>query len=290
MAYPIPTFNYKRNLKKIFGLSHQLQRTFQKKINTSRNIREQNERYILIPAKEQRQARLIQLSTNHRFIIESISELTGLELEEIIAGVLDEDDYINQLNDFLQCSTNFVILFSLEKTFGYSVTSGRYTQHTRNQQVNRITCKSPKDSNIFQVKAAIYKISDEINCEDNLYETIGFINLQTTQQDTAITAFIEFITKILKPAIKNKKIWNFNSNLKKRIFFQKISQFQNCLLTAEKIIQNRIKFKICHNLYKGFLLVPHQIKETSLNRTRVKEVEKYFSMWLRIISVTLEKG
>lgn len=45
-----------------------------------------------------------------------------------------------------------------------------------------------------------------------------------------------------------------------------------------------------HTLYKGFLLAPHQIEETSKRRDKVTEIEKAFSTWMKQIKVVLVEG
>lgn len=55
-------------------------------------------------------------------------------------------------------------------------------------------------------------------------------------------------------------------------------------------LENLTEFEVSHNLYKGRLLVPHQIKETSLRRDLVDEVKKYFDRWLQRIAIVLLQG
>lgn len=45
-----------------------------------------------------------------------------------------------------------------------------------------------------------------------------------------------------------------------------------------------------NNLYKGHLLVSHQIDETSRKRNKVYEVERIFRHWMRQIQTVLTQG
>lgn len=45
-----------------------------------------------------------------------------------------------------------------------------------------------------------------------------------------------------------------------------------------------------HMLYKGHLLVPHQIKDTSRKRELVEEVKSHFDRWLQQIRIVLMQG
>lgn len=49
-------------------------------------------------------------------------------------------------------------------------------------------------------------------------------------------------------------------------------------------------FEVSHNLYKGHLLVPHQIQETSQKRELVDDVKSYFDRWLQQIYIILTQG
>lgn len=51
-----------------------------------------------------------------------------------------------------------------------------------------------------------------------------------------------------------------------------------------------VNFQVNHNLFKGFLLAPHQIKETSKKRDKVAEVEAAFNIWLKQIKSVISQG
>lgn len=52
-------------------------------------------------------------------------------------------------------------------------------------------------------------------------------------------------------------------------------------------IQNRIHFEVDHDLYKGFLLVPYQIRATSKKRVKVLEIETIFRKWMKQMEVAV---
>lgn len=43
-------------------------------------------------------------------------------------------------------------------------------------------------------------------------------------------------------------------------------------------------------LFKGFLLVPHQMEESAKIRTRVVEVEEAFKGWMKQIQYAIQQG
>lgn len=55
-------------------------------------------------------------------------------------------------------------------------------------------------------------------------------------------------------------------------------------------LEHLTNFEVSHNLFKGHLLAPHQIKATSRKRELVDEVKYHFDRWLQQISVVLIQG
>lgn len=62
------------------------------------------------------------------------------------------------------------------------------------------------------------------------------------------------------------------------------------LSDLECILKQIVVFEVDHNLFKGYLLVPHQIGETALKRELVVQVERVFIKWMRQIKVILVIG
>lgn len=59
--------------------------------------------------------------------------------------------------------------------------------------------------------------------------------------------------------------------------------------TKNDLISCTIKFDVNNELFKGFLLAPHQIVATSKRRDKVAEVEEAFKHWLRQITVVISQ-
>lgn len=51
-----------------------------------------------------------------------------------------------------------------------------------------------------------------------------------------------------------------------------------------------LNFEVSHELFKGFLLAPYQIEETSKRRDKVMEIEKAFYVWMKQISIVVGEG
>lgn len=68
-----------------------------------------------------------------------------------------------------------------------------------------------------------------------------------------------------------------------KYFFSKIKGTDNN-------IENRIVFEVDNMLFKGHLLVPFQIQESSKIKKRVAQVEEAFKMWMRQMQYAIQQG
>lgn len=60
--------------------------------------------------------------------------------------------------------------------------------------------------------------------------------------------------------------------------------------TKNDITSCTVQFNVNHELFKGFLLAPHQIEATSKRRDKVEEVQKAFYTWVQQIKIIVEHG
>lgn len=58
----------------------------------------------------------------------------------------------------------------------------------------------------------------------------------------------------------------------------------------QTIVASQVDFPIDNQLFKGHLLVPHQIEASSKKRDKVTEVESAFKRWIKIIETIVVQG
>lgn len=93
-----------------------------------------------------------------------------------------------------------------------------------------------------------------------------------------------------RPALETA---NFDNCLdtRKKDFLYSVDHFLDFLKSTHHDLKTcTVKFDVDHNMFKGFLLVPHQIEETSRNRERVRIVENTFVSWLKQIKIVISHG
>lgn len=111
-----------------------------------------------------------------------------------------------------------------------------------------------------------------------------------TEGDNVISSISESFGKTVRPFLEVSKEYGLCPEERKKDFLYKIDQFQEFLTcTKNNITKSKIKFEVSHELYKGFLLVPHQIEATSKRRDKVAEVEQAFSRWMKLIKEVISE-
>lgn len=81
------------------------------------------------------------------------------------------------------------------------------------------------------------------------------------------------------------------TDIHKQDFLYGVDRFLEFLKsTTNDIVTSSIKFEVDHQLFKGFLLVAHQIEATSKRRDKVAEVENYFYQWMKQIKTVVVRG
>lgn len=134
--------------------------------------------------------------------------------------------------------------------------------------------------------------------------------LDIAEKETSLTAIKTFLNEITRPAVVTFKDYGVCKDVYKKGFFHGFDQsltFLKSKLRLERhnitliisiklyegtdnTIENRLIFEVDNMLFKGFLLVPHQIIESSKIKKRVVDVEEAFKMWMRQMQYAIQQG
>ncbi|XP_055386175.1 dynein axonemal heavy chain 8 [Condylostylus longicornis] len=262
-------------LAKIFTLSKRIQQTTEKQYAQVKKVVEKDTE-LIHAAKELREKRLTTISSaNYRYILDQIAIIFGLETDEVITGIIDHDIYVKSFLKIFDSNETLGIFFAYEIFKGYPLESGRFSQKTRNTDIKRCICFDTKTPTKFNTFACAYKrnIKQEID-GNNQVDEIGFIDM-TNENSTSLFVTYNFFVNCAVPAIKA----NIN--------YDTYVQFLN---SSNDIVYNTLEFEVDQNLYKGHLLVPHEINETSKKVRLVRKVEKFFGEWMQLIEIVQVKG
>lgn len=114
--------------------------------------------------------------------------------------------------------------------------------------------------------------------------------MMVSNGETALTPFLTMFSDIITPSCVSFKDYGFCRIEQKHNFLHGLHLFEQSIQSTDKTLGNMVTFEVDHMLYKGHLLVPHQIEESSRIVSRVRQVELYFSRWLRYMEIILEQG
>lgn len=108
---PDPDRHLKR-LQRVFGVSTRIQDlAIRRHVSPRKITKEEAEREQLANSKDMRKKRQAILQPPHRFVLEVVGEHYGLECDPVEAGVLDDDQYVRLLDEFVQKEGRMAILF-----------------------------------------------------------------------------------------------------------------------------------------------------------------------------------
>lgn len=97
--------------------------------------------------------------------------------------------------------------------------------------------------------------------------------------------------KVFRPALETSKDYGTITDADKKSFlFGTDSYIKFLRNTKRDLVEFTVVFEVNHDLFKGFLLAPHQIKATAKMKDKVAEVEKSFLVWIQQMERAATQG
>lgn len=101
-----------KRLNQLFGVTSRLQELAVRRRKSPTKIsKDAEEKAALAQSKEARTRRQGAMTPPHRFICEVVGEHYGLECEEIVEGVIDDDQYVQLLDEFVKKDGRMAVMF-----------------------------------------------------------------------------------------------------------------------------------------------------------------------------------
>lgn len=101
-----------KRLQQTFGVTTRVQQLATKRRKSPTKIsKDAEEKGILAQSKEMRTRRLGAMSPTHRFVCEVVGEHYGLECDEVVDGVTDDDRYVQLVDEFNKKDGRMAIMF-----------------------------------------------------------------------------------------------------------------------------------------------------------------------------------
>lgn len=273
-------------LTKLFGVSRKIKKLLHKQVKQT----PEELAIFLLAQKEERQARLGSLAANHRFVLEIVADCLALDNDELIAGIIDDNDYVDLISSLFNEQGVSICMISYQ-TLEVPTTSGRYNDKLKGAQIQRAICIPSEDAYLNGKWICAFRNNSLKAIENkNVPEEVGIFMLSNNDPDSPIMFIKDLMGKVLTPSLESVTEFGLCSVKQKLGFMNGLNMFNKFLQASSETVETFVHFEVSHTLYKGLLLAKHQIEESSIEIERVRLVEKYFATWLRQIQAILIEG
>lgn len=188
-----------KRLNMVFGVSKRLQTLAYQRFHSPTGVsKEQQERELIAKSKEMRTARSVVLQPPHRFVLEMVSEHYGLTPDEVEAGILDDDQYVQLLDEFCAAGMRMAIMFFYDEfiypnlsefrvvllvicvsncttyilVFG-ATESGRHVASKKFTKILRVVCSDGSDLQQKGKCVVAYKLSNDKELDIRNCQEVG---------------------------------------------------------------------------------------------------------------------
>jgi dynein heavy chain len=162
--------------------------------------------------------------------------------------------------------------------------SGRYTTTWRpGNKSLQVYSTTGKDSLTPEQGVAVYRVSMKKPIDGkNIAEYLYFHKVGADPSKyKPFRFFVRILEDIHIPSTEHST--EFENEAKKAHFVYILEYSASFLRCIDQVYKYRVNFEVNHDLYKGFLLAPHQIEETAGHPERMLQVEREFLGWIRLI-------
>lgn len=285
-----PDRNIKK-LRKLFGVSHTIQKQTARRLSVTDQEREEKERKRAQQLKELRQQRISSLGANHRYVLEIVADLMGTDPEEIIMGVVDDVAFVDLLSGLFEKDGPRACMLSYADMHGYPPESGRYVEALKRKPVKRTIVKRSDTVELLGKWVVVYRTNNKKSIDNRTVpEDVATFYWHAPKKDYCLYVIKNFVDRILAKSLEAATEFGVAEIDQKNKFFHTLNMFDIFLKASAATASTRANFEVSHELFKGFLLVKYQIETSSKDVNRVRLVERYFSVWLRQIQGILVEG
>lgn len=242
-------------------------------------------------AKENRALRAGRITTIQNQIFERVADYYGIDTTEVVDGILDDDNYVSLVEHYIVENGLAAIAFSYHKMAPPPIRSGRYDPTLNKTKVNRAICSTLAEARLTELYVIVYRTRTNVQINSrNFGEEVFIIPISVPEGSSLLAAFSEHLDQVFGPSLKTLQDFGMCLAQEKLEFIHGFDNFKKFIKTTDEDSNGCDHFEVDHMLYKGFLLVPHQIQESAMNPAKVAEIEIHFSRWLQQMEIALTQG
>ncbi|XP_046868615.1 dynein axonemal heavy chain 5-like [Drosophila willistoni] len=285
-----PERNVKR-LRKLFGVSRTILKRAARRPSVSDQEREEQQRKRFQLLRELRQQRISSLGANQRYVLEICADMSGVDTEEVVTGIVDESKYVENLNGLFEEKGPLAIMLCNAYMIGYPPESGRYQEKLKYTVVQRTICSRADTVDMIGKWMVVYRQQNERSIDNRtVSDDIGLFLINSDDRSSCLNVVKLFMDQVLKPSIEAVTEFGLAEKEQLQKFFHILNMYNTFLKSSDTTVSTLVNFDVSHELFKGFLLVRWQIEASSKIVSRVRLVERYFQQWLRQIQSILVEG
>lgn len=205
--------------------------------------------------------------------------------------MLDDESHIALMNNFLVANGLKAIMFFYQILPPPSIKSGRLDLSNRYAKVVRAVCTDGLCYELTGKCVACYRINNKKSISmENAGEDLSFVSFNVEDGESPLKGMYKVLMNVTNQVLCTNSDRGVCNTIQIVSFFHGYDTFLKFLAATDSDLDNRVFFDVSHELYKGHLLVPYQIKETSIRPNLVYEVEKSFRRWMRKTEIALLQG
>jgi len=194
--------NIKR-LRKLFGVSRTILKRAARRPSVSDQEREEQQRRRFQLLREMRQQRISSLGANQRYVLEICADLSGLDPEEIVTGIVDESKYVENLNGLFEEKGPMAVMISNASMIGYPTDSGRYQDKLKYTEVHRAICLKSDSVDMIGKWIVVYRQNNEKSVENrSVSDEVALFMINAEERNSCLNVVKTFMDHVLKPSIE----------------------------------------------------------------------------------------
>jgi dynein heavy chain, axonemal len=220
-----------------------------------------------------------------------VAEYLEMSVDQIVEQMVDTSSNVDALETLFTANgqNSVCFLYKLREAPGRE--SGRFNPQQRNERFMAASCSEAAAEQITGTCVVAFRMSNVNNVDvKGLSEDILITALEVPEGKTLVTTIRETLERIVSPSVAGFKEFGGCKETHRKDFVDGVELFLKFLCSTETDMDGRIIFEVPHALFKGHLLVPHQIAASAKSRERVAKVEVTFNHWTRQILTAITQG
>ncbi|KRG00444.1 uncharacterized protein Dwil_GK27843, partial [Drosophila willistoni] len=235
-----PERNVKR-LRKLFGVSRTILKRAARRPSVSDQEREEQQRKRFQLLRELRQQRISSLGANQRYVLEICADMSGVDTEEVVTGIVDESKYVENLNGLFEEKGPLAIMLCNAYMIGYPPESGRYQEKLKYTVVQRTICSRADTVDMIGKWMVVYRQQNERSIDNRtVSDDIGLFLINSDDRSSCLNVVKLFMDQVLKPSIEAVTEFGLAEKEQLQKFFHILNMYNTFLKSSDTTVSTLV--------------------------------------------------